>query len=134
MSTYKELKAFGYRRGRCENLVTNKYVVVQLQSTTPNESNYILIYDRKTLLDPRKSAEDVKIQRIEINHEQLMSINTTSLVFAARELGGSDVDLKVINFWLERDPVGFQDGLGEDVQKSRGEEENKQVAEDGVVS
>ena len=134
MSTYKELKAFGYRRGRCENLVTNKYVVVQLQSTTPDESNYILIYDRETLLDPWMSAEDVKIQRIEINHEQLMSINTTSLVFAARERRGSNVDLKVLNFWLERDPVGFQDGLGEDEQKSRGEDENKQVAEDGVVS
>ena len=63
-----------------------------------------------------------------------MSINTTSLVFAARERRGSNVDLKVLNFWLERGPVGFQDGLGADVQKSRGEDENKQVAEDGVVS
>ena len=112
MDTYKALKAFGYSRGTCSQLTTNECAVVQLQSTRSTDQcgDYVLIYDKKMLLDPTKTAEDVKTQRIEINQESLMmSINTTSLVFVGNQPWRSNVDLGVLNFWLERGTMGFQD-------------------------
>ena len=112
MDTYKALKAFGYSRGTCSQLTTNECAVVQLQSTRSTDQcgDYVLIYDKKMLLDPTKTAEDVKTQRIEINQETLMmSINTTSLVFVGNQPWRSNVDLGVLNFWLERGTMGFQD-------------------------
>ena len=62
------------------------------------------------LLDLKKTAEAVKIQRIEIEYNYLMSINTTSLLFAERKSWPSKgQDLGVLNFWVERDPVGLKE-------------------------
>ena len=109
MDTYKVLKAFGYSSGRCTNLMTNEYVVVQLQRTWSRDE-HVLIYDKKMLLDTKKTAEDVKIQRIEIEYDTLMSINTTSLVFAEQKSWSSKgQDLGVLNFWVGRDPLGIKE-------------------------
>ena len=106
MDTYKVLKAFGSSRGRCVNLITNEYVVVQLQGMWGDQGDYVLIYDKKMLLDMKKTAEEVKVQRIEINRMgTLMGINRTSLVFAEYGLGWRRnqehvLDLSVLNFWV----------------------------------
>ena len=102
MDTYKVLKAFGSSRGRCVNLITNEYVVVQLQGMWGDQGDYVLIYDKKMLLDMKKTAEEVKIQRIEINQERItMSINRTSLVFAEDGLyPRRNQELSVLNFWV----------------------------------
>ena len=105
IDTHKVLKDFGNSRGRCTNLMTNEFVVVQLQETRSREQqDYILIYDKKMLLDSEKTAEDVKIQMIEIEHDTLISINTTSLIFAEqRSWSSTGRNLGVLNFWVERD-------------------------------
>ena len=55
-------------------------------------------------MNPNKSAEDVTTHRIEMRRDTpLMSINTTSLVFAR------DGGLGVLNFWLERETHYFRD-------------------------
>ena len=106
MDTYKVLKAFGSSRGRCVNLITNEYVVVQLQGMWGDQGDYVLIYDKKMLLDMKKTAKEVKVQRIEINRMgTLMGINRTSLVFAEYGLGWRRnqehvLDLSVLNFWV----------------------------------
>ena len=112
IDTYKVLKAFGYSTGRCTNLVTNEYVVVQLQETRSRDQCgfYVLIYDRKMLLDSKKTAADVKIQRIEMEQDTLISINTTSLVFAENYSWSSKgQDFGVLNFWVGRDPLGIRE-------------------------
>ena len=119
IDTYKVLKAFGYSRGRCTNLVTNEYVVVQLQETRSRDQHgfYVLIYDKKMLLDSKKTVDDVKIQRIEIKQDTLISINTTSLVFAEQKSWSSKgEDLGVLNFWLGRDPLGIKEAGGKERQ------------------
>ena len=102
MDTYKVLKAFEYSKGRCNSLITNEYVVVQLQVQWGDQGDYVLIFDKKMLLDMKKTAEEVKIQRIEINQERItMSINRTSLVFAEDGLyWRRNQELSVLNFWV----------------------------------
>ena len=134
MDTYKVLKAFEYSRGRCKSLITNEYVVVQLQVQwlQAQGGDYILIYDKKMLLDVKKTAEEVEIQRIELNQQgTLMNINTTSLVFAKDDLWSwrrsqehPGLDLSVLNFWVGRETLGIQvqEGREKLAIKEEGEE------------
>ena len=96
-----------------------KYAVVQFQETWSRGQHcyYILIYDKKMLQNYKKTAEDVKIQRIEIEYNYLMSINTTSLLFAERKSWPSKgQDLGVLNFWVERNPLGLKEEGDKDRQ------------------
>jgi len=130
METYKVLKAFEYSKGRCMNLITNEYVVVQLQRDQ-HLGIYVLIYDKKMLLDLNKTVEDVKMQRIQINHYirytqfTRMSINTTSLVFAQDTTWGQKVEelpglgLSVLNFWVGKEKVAIKEECDENGQAEK---------------
>ena len=135
MDTYKVLKAFEPSRGRCKSLITNEHVVVQLQvQWGDQDGDYILVYDKKMLLDMKKTAEEVMIQRIEINQGTLMSINTTSLVFAedswwqdCQEHGG--LGLSMLNFWVGREKLGTQVQEGREKLSIKEEEYDPRQAE-----
>ena len=131
METYKVLKAFDYSRGRCLNLITNQYVVVQLQFDNAGfHDDYVLIFDKKMLLDVNTTAEEVKIQKVEINQHSLnlMSINTTSLVFAKNtswkpgpsgDWKNVGKDLSILNFWVERENMGRKEEEDESGQAEK---------------
>ena len=136
MDTFEVLKAFEYSRGDCVDLNSNEYVVVQLNKCWRNEVykrkevyNCVFIYDKKMLLDTKKIAEDVNIQRIEINRESItMSINRTNLVFAQRfdyllqRNQEHDSYLCVLNFWVGgREELDIREGRKKLVFKKEGD-------------
>ena len=130
MDTFEVLKAFEYSRGDCVDLISNEYVVVQLKRCWRNQEVYncVFIYDKKTLLDTKKIAEDVNIQRIEINRRSItMSINRTNLVFAQKfsylqRNQEHDLDLSVLNFWVGgREELDIREGSEKLVFKKEGD-------------
>ena len=130
MDTFEVLKAFEYSRGDCLELISNEYVVVQLKRCWRNQEVYncVFIYDKKMLLDKKKIAEDVNIQRIEINRRDItISINRTNLVFAQsfsylQRNQEHDLDLSVLNFWVGgREELDIREGREKLVFKKEGD-------------
>ena len=83
----------------CSNLESNKYVVAHLLNSRSPETFHVVLYYKKTLLDPLKTTGEVLTQRIELpstTSRWRMSINTTSLVLHEKE--GSD--LRKLDFWV----------------------------------
>ena len=118
MESYEKLKAFDEEKGRCCNLITNEYVVAQY-AVERGAPAYVLLYDKKTLLNPKTTVEEVRTQRIEIQFPTWaiprMSINTTTLVFAVSR-GQNVWDLRVLNFWVEREALGVNEDRHENDQ------------------
>ena len=118
MESYQELKAFERSSGVCSNLESNKYVVVHLlNSCWSPETFSVVLYDKKTLLDPHKTTEEVLTQRIELPSTESswgMSINTTSLV--VNEKDGSD--LRKLDFWVGNEELDvFSEERGQEPKK-----------------
>ena len=117
MESYQELKAFERSSGVCSNLESNKYVVAHLLSSWSPETFSVVLYDKKTLLDPLKTPGEVLTQRIELpstENSWRMSINTTSLVLHEKE--GSD--LRKLDFWVGNEELNV-------FSKERGQEAKK---------
>ena len=88
----------------------NKQLEVLTSSLVSNTAGVNVDLDARheMLLDVKKTAGEVKIQRIEINLQQglLMSINRTSLIFAQNgwwRRNNQEHDLSVLNFWVGRE-------------------------------
>ena len=118
MESYQELKAFERSSGVCSNLESNKYVVAHLlNSCWSPETFSVLLYDKKTLLDPDKTTEEVLTQRMELPSTESswrMSINTTSLVLNEKE--GSD--LRKLDFWVGNEELDvFSEKRGQEPKK-----------------
>ena len=117
MESYQELKAFERSSGVCSNLESNKYVVAHLLNSWSPETFSVVLYDKKTLLDPLKTTGEVLTQRIELpstENSWRMSINTTSLVLHEKE--GSD--LRKLDFWVGNEELDV-------FSKERGQEAKK---------
>ena len=119
MESYEELKTFERSSGVCSNLESNKYVVAHLLNSWSPKTFSVVLYDKKTLLDPDKTTGEVLTQRIELPGTESswgMSINTTSLVVHEKE--GSD--LRKLDFW-----VGIGNKELDVFYKERGQEAKK---------
>ena len=101
----------------CSNLESNKYVVAHLLNSRSPETFHVVLYYKKTLLDPLKTTGEVLTQRIELpstENSWRMSINTTSLVLHEKE--GSD--LRKLDFWVGNEELNV-------FSKERGQEAKK---------
>ena len=117
MESYEELKTFERSSGVCSNLESNKYVVAHLLNSWSPKTFSVVLYDKKTLLDPDKTTGEVLTQRIELPGTESswgMSINTTSLVVHEKE--GSD--LRKLDFWVGNEELDvFSEKRGQEPKK-----------------
>ena len=117
MESYEELKTFERSSGVCSNLESNKYVVAHLLNSRSPETFHVVLYYKKTLLDPLKTTGEVLTQRIELpstTSRWRMSINTTSLVLNEKE--GSD--LRKLDFWVGNEELDvFSEERGQEPKK-----------------
>ena len=121
MESYEKLKAFDEAKGRCCELITNEFAVAQFQRTHDEQAfvrdppDYVLLYGKKMLLNPKTTVKEVRTQMIEVPFNSRMSINTTSLafvVFTDQKIW----NLRVLNFWVETGALDSNEQVHENSQ------------------